>query len=56
MAYLPVEDSATIIHHRLYALGKYLTARQQQIVADKATCRTFGREVSKYFLAKVGAT
>ncbi|WP_458250278.1 helicase RepA family protein [Klebsiella quasipneumoniae] len=35
VAYLPVEDSATIIHHRLYALGKYLTARQQQIVADK---------------------
>ncbi|WP_433914308.1 AAA family ATPase [Escherichia coli] len=35
VAYLPVEDSETIVHHRLYALGKYLTARQQQIVADK---------------------
>jgi len=35
VAYLPVEDSATIVHHRLYALGKYLTACQQQIVADR---------------------
>lgn len=38
VAYLPVEDSANIIHHRLYALGKYLTAHQQQIVADKRLC------------------
>lgn len=35
VAYLPVEDSATIVHHRLYVLGKYLTACQQQIVADR---------------------
>ncbi|EOI3457167.1 hypothetical protein HMPREF9693_01909 [Klebsiella oxytoca 10-5249] len=33
--YLPVEDPASIIHHRLYALGKYLTTQQQQMVSDK---------------------
>ncbi|NCF05031.1 helicase RepA family protein [Kosakonia sp. MH5] len=32
--YLPAEDSAAIIHHRLHALGKYLTMQQQQIVAN----------------------
>jgi len=35
VAYLPVEDSVTIIRHRLHALGKHLSARQQQLVAEK---------------------
>ncbi|GHA19642.1 helicase RepA family protein [Oceanisphaera arctica] len=32
--YLPAEDPPVAIHHRLHALGTYLKAEQQQIVAD----------------------
>lgn len=32
--YLPAEDPPTAIHHRLHALGAYLTTEQRQIVAD----------------------
>ncbi|HGH0372788.1 TPA: helicase RepA family protein [Yersinia enterocolitica] len=51
VAYLPVEDSATIIHHRLYALGKYLTEREQQIVADKLLVETLVGKCPNIFTA-----
>ena len=35
VVYLPIEDPPITIHHRLHALGRYLTAEQRQVVADK---------------------
>ncbi|MGK9064607.1 helicase RepA family protein [Stutzerimonas chloritidismutans] len=34
VVYLPAEDPPIAIHHRLHALGAYLTAEQRQSVAD----------------------
>lgn len=34
VVYLPAEDPPTAIHHRLHALGAYLTTGQRQTVAD----------------------
>lgn len=34
VVYLPAEDPPVTIHHRLHALGAYLTAAQRQAVAD----------------------